>query len=1734
MKETILFRNFLKTAFDGGLYTNDDLVAFVLPLFKETAVAHEDGMVLPFEDDDSLVVDNGSVSFKDKVYQQPVKKSVPTPVESGNLPQGYSGFEIPSGFHDALSDIFSLGLVLGSMAMGLDLYNENDRKIFHQYRHNPSYKNNRLHPVISSLITIMTEPDRNLRLQDVNEALFRLENYRDLTDLFSLNPLQPANKEGLSKNNGHSFVLNQLRNRLFDISRRNRLLYYKPNTRFIDLTLASIPIVLDAKNINPELVFSWNNDIGKEIISSEDLLLNKYLRFDDHPYLEDSLDKIRLEVNHDIREYGFSQLKLVIAFFHWFNLKEDREELIKSPLLLLPVTIQKVRRITEDHYIISAQSSEAEANPVLSNYLKEIYGINLPATIELEDISVREFYNDVKLQIDSARQGIELELIDQPDSEFLYKNAKQIVAAYNKKLAKTSDRNEKKDQSVSVGQTDDQKQVQNFSIIQNEFPKNPDNEEDEVPLSPFKWKMDVCNMVLGNFNYKKMSLVEDYNSIIEENIESSVFRQLFSDRPKEGQEIKPDLNDPENWFHVLTADPTQIKSILQARTGMSYIIQGPPGTGKSQTITNLIADFVARDKKVLFVCEKRAALDVVFHRLKQYGLDELCCYIHDSQNDKKSFIKDLSDTYETFMNKRLDLHKIREERSWLLSKLVQHLTYLRNYHLINTYNPEAAGIEVRKLIERLILLKPHIRELAPIEEELLPFYKEWNETGQAIAELSEKLVEAGTEPFFSAHPFSKVRDNIFLNENPLKRLSGLVGNAQTYFEEIEKVFLRFNIPSDKFEKFVELRALIENAILLFPVAEHDQIKIIDPANFEAQQFETEINSLKLLQEQYKNTQEENGNWVNKPGQQETINAIEIASKYEHSFWRHFSSKWRRLKKSLHTAYNFSAHAIFPGYLNILTNLNAEYELDQKQKELHGVLEHRYHFTSLETAYLAVQRGRSRLHEPEVQFILQASNPNDLVKGLYKLNNTIRELDITLKQVIYDHDKKLVINIQGELDTIQANTDHLNDLLPQLRNFARLPDIMKKVLRTLSLTPVQLEADIAFKTIRHIYGNNKEFADADASSIGQSVLQVERLMEDLLKVNALLIRAKVHDQFLRHASAASGQTEKLSEEDKAFIRDYASGRKILENEFGKTMRYKSIREIANRESGKVLKDLKPVWLMSPLSVSDSLPLDEHFFDVVIFDEASQITVEEGVPSLFRATQAIIVGDEKQMPPTRFFSARSQDPDDLMNADDTEETISNDAESLLSQGTRSLSSVMLGWHYRSRYETLISYSNHAFYFGQLLTVPDKMIHSGIKAPIIVNAGQAAFPNIDLMADRTISFHYLPDSVYEKRANKDEAVYIAELVREFLKRKVKETIGIVAFSMEQQHAIENALYALSSRDKEFGTLLEQAFNRQENDQFAGLFVKNLENVQGDERDIIIMSICYGYDRNKKMRMNFGPVNRKGGEKRLNVIFSRSKQHMAVVSSIKHTDITNDYNDGANYLKLFLQYAEEVSTGNMNTARSILDRLILKKGHFPSSEQQGFVAGQIKEMLEEKGYDVHIQVGQSDFKCTLAVKLKPDDQYYSLAILLDDDSHFANENIMEQYYQRPAILKEMGWRLISVFTKDWLHDPEKVSAAIIKALHGQKDHTAEFYNSQLAASLSINTKNNYDELNFHRLVVEENDISKFWEVATDQQRLIIRSGRVGAKGQTIVKRYPSKDAAETEKQKMLKEKKEKGYKEN
>ncbi len=491
-----------------------------------------------------------------------------------------------------------------------------------------------------------------------------------------------------------------------------------------------------------------------------------------------------------------------------------------------------------------------------------------------------------------------------------------------------------------------------------------------------------------------------------------------------------------------------------------------------------------------------------------------------------------------------------------------------------------------------------------------------------------------------------------------------------------------------------------------------------------------------------------------------------------------------------------------------------------------------------------------------------------------------------------------------------------------------------------------------------------------------------------------------------------------------------------------MRYRSIRDMVSGDSGAVIKDLKPVWLMSPLSVSDALPMDAAYFDVVIFDEASQITLEEAVPSVFRAPQTIVVGDEMQLPPTDFFSARQAlDEDEELLVEEGGELIEYDlaSNSFLNHAAKNLPSTMLGWHYRSRSESLISFSNWAFYDGRLLTVPEERLAPPDRKPLVVAQPADAERGVTELLARSISFHRIEHAVYDKRRNRAEADYIALVVRELLRRECGRSIGIVAFSEAQQEEIEGALERLAQEDAPFRDRLDAEREREIEGQFCGLLIKNLENIQGDERDIIVLSICYGHGPQGKMLMNFGPINKTGGERRLNVAFSRAKHHMAVVSSIQFADITNEYNDGANCLRNYLRYAEAVSTGNSEASHRVLRGMSRWEAPPEDSgaEPDDPVAEQIAAALREKGYLADRSVGQSHFRCDLAIR-REGDVAYRLAILLDNDGYYDQSDLLERDLMRPKLLRDFGWKVAFVLAKDWYDDRAAVLDRFDRLLTG------------------------------------------------------------------------------------------------
>lgn len=576
-------------------------------------------------------------------------------------------------------------------------------------------------------------------------------------------------------------------------------------------------------------------------------------------------------------------------------------------------------------------------------------------------------------------------------------------------------------------------------------------------------------------------------------------------------------------------------------------------------------------------------------------------------------------------------------------------------------------------------------------------------------------------------------------------------------------------------------------------------------------------------------------------------------------------------------------------------------------------------------------------------------------------------------------------------------------------------------------------------------------------------------------------------------------------------------------------------------------------MSPLSVSDTLPLDVRRFDVVIFDEASQIPLENAVPSVFRAEQIIVVGDEQQLPPTHFFSSKKGDEEGVTieEGDDVVE-YDLDSDSFLNHACRNLPSTLLGWHYRSRSEALISFSNAAFYQGELLTVPDRSTSERGPEEIRVTAAEEGEENLGRLLERSLSFHFLEKGLYDDRRNPGEAAYIATLVRSLLRRKSKLSIGIIAFSEAQQDEIERALNRLASEDESFREMLDAELEREEDGQFVGLLVKNLENIQGDERDVIILSICYGPGRDRRVLMNFGPINQSGGEKRLNVAFSRAKRHMAIVSSIKAPDIRNVYNAGANCLRNYLQYSECISRGDLSGAKRVLQSCLVGREARTEDYKPGAVVLQLAEVLRSKGYQVESGVGQSRFRCDLAVR-RSGEPFYRAGIVIDTPEYYRQPDLLERELLKPRVLRAFDWRIFHLLAKDWLQDAAGVLSRLEKVLEGrdvpepvviEPESIApvppvQAFEELVEAAPAVPAKTPppapaaSGPAGFRRFECVEGGSSKFWELTLAAAEVRVRFGRLGTEGQTRSKSYPDAAAARREAEALVREKLGKGYRE-
>ncbi|MFW6101765.1 MAG: DUF3320 domain-containing protein [Bacteroidota bacterium] len=452
--------------------------------------------------------------------------------------------------------------------------------------------------------------------------------------------------------------------------------------------------------------------------------------------------------------------------------------------------------------------------------------------------------------------------------------------------------------------------------------------------------------------------------------------------------------------------------------------------------------------------------------------------------------------------------------------------------------------------------------------------------------------------------------------------------------------------------------------------------------------------------------------------------------------------------------------------------------------------------------------------------------------------------------------------------------------------------------------------------------------------------------------------------------------------------------VLRKEFNKKKRHLPIRRLI-KQAGNVIQQIKPVFMMSPMSVATYLPQDMIDFDLIIFDEASQIPAPQALGAILRGSQVVVVGDSKQMPPTNFFGKALE-----LEDEEAQESVTADVESILGLvNARGVPNSMLRWHYRSRHHSLIRVSNDQFYENKLLIFPSPGINPYAKG---------------------LSFHHVTNSTYDigkSRSNQGEARVVAESVMEHALNRPKFSLGVATFSTAQRDTIILEVERLRRDNPEAEDFFKRHHGSQE------FFIKNLENVQGDERDVIFISIGYGKTKSGAISKHFGPINHKGGERRLNVLISRAKLAMKVFANFTAEEllIGPDAPFGVRVLKEFLYYAEK---GEL--------RHTIETGREPDSPFETEVFNAIKEL----GYEAELQVGCNGFFIDIAVCDPQKPGRYILAIECDGASYHRTAVARDRDRLRQAVLEDLGWRFHRIWSTDWFRNEAGEKERLKKAI--------------------------------------------------------------------------------------------------
>ncbi|GAB3330236.1 AAA domain-containing protein [Marivirga atlantica] len=1099
--------------------------------------------------------------------------------------------------------------------------------------------------------------------------------------------------------------------------------------------------------------------------------------------------------------------------------------------------------------------------------------------------------------------------------------------------------------------------------------------------------------VLGIFPQSGSYLVPDYTFLLEQEEQVQDIEEFFISRNPDKAAFSTayrhnyrflDYVKEEETFTSFPLDAYQENALKAVKKGNSLVVQGPPGTGKSQLISNLVTDFIARGKRVLVVCQKRAALDVIYQRLKEIEMDAFAALVHDFKNDRKKIFEQIQhqiDRIDEYEARNNGLDSVQIQRDFLkASRRIDQLVEEREDYRLAFFDEEECGISAKELYLNTDPKADHINlkqvyrhfkreEINDFSERLFnyqsyadDFLREgfsWRERTnfkdytlndklaieKLLAEIPKFLEGLGEEANqlvgskMSIKEFEDVQEhedklrslNEVLNERSFKYLSHMIA----YKDENTNALWLSNIQRLINNCFAEEG--VESTLNVKELGELQ--KILNKRKRANQQPSQWIKWVLFAKEkQYlKNVAEANGVKTNKAGIKKLERLLDNRLNLEHNVTKIRNQKWlidypKKLDQELIN--DWFAHQLdaikAKEILNSFTNFK-EFSLF-KEQQLSSLLEKIKRIIQLAHKLVDEKSDwRKYLTRTQIDHLEQNGLTDAYLKTFQESFDELVDFD-QLFESFSDHEKE-VIKLFKESDI----------------------DYSSKNIRALFTNGIYLS------WLDHIETKYPILRDVSTRKFQQQTDELQRVIEEKEALSKSILTLKVREKTFEDVDY-----NRLN--NRVTYRD-------LSHQVTKKRQIWPIRKVIQTFTDEVF-NLMPCWLASPESVSAIFPM-EQFFDLVVFDEASQCFVEKGIPAMYRGRQVVIAGDSKQLSPNDLYKVRWEEEE--ANHPDFE------IDSLLDLANKYLMDVQLNGHYRSKSLDLINFSNKHFYDGKLNLLPD------------FNYINSAEPGIEYIK--------VP-GVWEKQTNLIEAKNVVDLIKQYLKDTPDKEIGVVTFNAPQQ----NLIWDLLEEQLSLGHLrLPDNF-----------FVKNIENVQGDEKDIIIFSTAYAPDANGRMNMNFGSINAPKGENRLNVAITRAREKVILVSSIYPDELKVDdaKNEGPRLLKAYLKYALSVSNGDFKPEPMQLEQF----------RNTWFLKKKLPIDIEES-----TETTAKEELPFADLSIKENEKYRGL-VYTDDDLYFANPSVKDIYAYTPNLLQQKNWPFIMVNSRNYWKDKEEMLERIIQ----------------------------------------------------------------------------------------------------